>query len=362
MLIGVDASRAVSALPSGTEAYSRRLIEALLAAEGPASFRLYLRHGPEPGAFEGSDTRIMPFPRLWTHVRLSYEMARHAPDVLFVPAHVLPLVHPRASVATVHDLGYLHFPGAHPLLQRIYLDLSTRWNAAAAAHLVADSQATKEDLVSKYGVLPRKVTVAYPGRDETLAPIGDRQRIEAVKARYGIRGEYFLFLGTIQPRKNLERVIRAYAAVGRDRLLVLAGRRGWLHERVSRQVRSEGLEDRVLLVGYVDEDDKAALLSGATAFVFPSLHEGFGLPVVEAQSCACPVITSNTSSLPEVAGDGALLVDPEDEAAISAALAQLAGEPELRRSLVSRGLANCRRFSWGACANAVLGVIKRVVV
>jgi glycosyltransferase involved in cell wall biosynthesis len=362
MLIGVDASRAACAAPTGTEVYSRRLIEALLALEGPARFRLYVRGDPPAGAFGGADLRVIRFPRLWTHVRLSCEIACHRPDILFVPAHVLPLVHPRRSVATVHDLGYLYFPRAHTLAQRLYLDLSTRWNASAAAHLVADSSATKADLASRYGVSSAKVTVAHPGRDEALARVEDPERIASAKARYGIEGDYFLFLGTLQPRKNLVRLVRAYEALGTELRLVLAGKKGWLYQDIALQLEREGLEDRVLLPGYVGDDDKAALLSGATGFVFPSLYEGFGLPVLEAQSCGCPVVTSSTSSLPEVAGDAALIVDPQDEAAISAAMDRLAREPQLRQSLAERGLANCRRFSWEACAREVMGVIQQLVV
>ncbi|TET51918.1 MAG: glycosyltransferase family 1 protein [Anaerolineales bacterium] len=362
MLIGVDASRAVSAAPTGTELYSRRLIEALLALEDPRSFRLYLRSAPDPGAFRGADLRLIPFPRLWTHARLSWEMARRPPDALFVPAHVLPLVRPRASVATVHDLGYLHFPEAHPWRQRTYLDISTRWNAVTAAHLLADSEATRDDLISHYGVTPGKITVAYPGRDETLAPVGDAALIDAAKARYGIDGDYFLFLGTLQPRKNLARLIAAYASLAADTLLVLAGKQGWFYSDLCSQVRRLGLEGRVLFPGYIDQADKAALLSGATAFVFPSLYEGFGLPVVEAQACGCPVITSVTSSLGEVAGDGALLVDPSDEDAIAAAMRRVVRDSDLRQALAERGEANSRRFSWEGCAKAALGVIRQVVV
>ena len=176
-LVGIDASRAVSPFPTGTETYSRRLIQALLQRDPPYRFRLYFRHRlaespPDLAAppFSGAEPRIIPFPRLWTHLRLSWEMVQHPPDLLFVPAHVLPLIHPRLSLVTVHDLGYLHFPQAHPTLQRQYLDLSTRWNARAAAHLLADSEATKRDLVTHYGTAPEKITVAYPGFDEGLAP------------------------------------------------------------------------------------------------------------------------------------------------------------------------------------------------
>ena len=358
MLIGIDASRAVAARPTGTEVYSQRLIQALLKLESPHRFRLYLRGGPLAGTFPGAELRIMPFPRLWTHLRLSWEMARRPPDVLFVPAHVLPLVHPRASLVTVHDLGYLYFPEAHPLGQRWYLDLSTRWNARFAAHVLADSEATKADLVARYTTPPEKITVAFPGRDETLTPVDDPVAIEALKARYGIGGAYYLYLGTLQPRKNLARLIAAFAALPPDTVLVLAGRRGWLYESLFAQVRRLGLEGRVLFPGYIRAEDKAALLSGALAFVFPSLYEGFGLPVLEAQACGCPVITSTTSSLPEVAGDAALLVDPSEPAAIGAAMARVAADPALRGALVERGFANVRRFSWTACARSALDAIE----
>ncbi|HDQ72093.1 MAG TPA: glycosyltransferase family 1 protein, partial [Chloroflexi bacterium] len=288
------------------------------------------------------------------------------PDALFVPSHVLPIIHPPASVVTVHDLGYRYFPETHPWRQRLYLDLSTRWNARAAAHVLADSAATKADLATHYRVDPDKITVAYPGLDETLAPVRDPVRIAAVKARYGIGGDYYLYLGTLQPRKNLARVIAAFAdlppSIQADASLVLAGKKGWLYDALFEQVRHLGLERNVRFPGYVAAEDKAALMSGALAFVFPSLYEGFGLPVLEAQACGCPVITSATSSLPEVAGDAAVLLDPHDTAAITTAMASLVADDEMRPSLIERGLANVRRFSWENCARTALGVIAHSMV
>jgi glycosyltransferase involved in cell wall biosynthesis len=368
MLVGIDASRAVADRPTGTEIYSRRLIQALLALDSPHRFRLYFRTAPPPYLFENAERRVIPFPRLWTHLRLSWEMARHRPDLLFIPAHVLPPIRPRLSLVTVHDLGYLKFPEAHPWRQRLYLDLSTRWNARAATHVLADSRATKADLVAHYGTPPDRISVAYPGVDRTLGPVRDPAAIRAAKARHGIRGDYFLYLGTLQPRKNLRRLVDAFAAfVGRDSrvrtpLLVLAGKRGWLYDELFEQVRRQGLEGRVSFPGYVAEEDKAALLSGALAFTFPSLHEGFGLPVLEAHACGCPVITSTTSSLPEVAGDAALLVDPQDTAAIADAMERLAADPTLSHDLTQRGFANVERFSWQACAQTVLKAIGQLSI
>jgi glycosyltransferase involved in cell wall biosynthesis len=293
-------------------------------------------------------------------------MHNRPPDALFVPAHVLPLIHPPASLVTVHDLGYLYFPRAHPWRQRLYLDLSTRWNVRDAAHVLADSEATKTDLVARCGAPADKITVAYPGWDETLAPVRDRKVVEAIKARHGIAGRYLLYLGTLQPRKNLARVISAFAAYAEqdaDITLVLAGQRGWLYEDLFAQVARLGpqLSQRVHFPGYIPEADKAALLSGALAFVFPSLYEGFGLPVLEAQACGCPIITSAASSLPEAAGDAALYVDPHDTADITSAIARVISEPDLRRDLIERGRHNVRRFSWEACAQTILHTIEGIV-
>ncbi len=358
MVIGIDASRAVSPHPTGTETYSRQLIQALLRLSPPGRFRLYFRTSPEGWPLEGAEVRVIPFPRLWTHIRLSAEMAYRPPDLLFVPAHVLPLIRPRRTMVTIHDLGYRYFPQAHPFLQRMYLDLSTRWNARVATHILADSEATRADLVRVYRVPPDRVTVAYPGYDETLHPVQDPEMLAAVRARYSIPEDYFLYLGTLQPRKNLHRLIRAFGQLRTRAALVLAGRPGWLYEDLFALVRRLGLEGRVLFPGYIRSEDRAALLSGARAFVFPSLYEGFGLPVLEAQACGCPVICSSTSSLPEVAGDGALLVPPEDVGALADAMARVEGDAALRERLVARGFVNLRRFSWDSCARVVLRVME----
>ncbi|MGD8998489.1 MAG: glycosyltransferase family 1 protein [Anaerolineae bacterium] len=362
MLLGIDASRAIADRPTGTEIYSRSLIQALLARDSLHHFRLYFRQPPPPDLFRSAELRTIPFPRLWTHLRLAWEVTQHPPDALFVPAHVLPSIHPCPSLVTIHDLGYLHFPKSHPWQQRLYLDLSTRWNAQTATHLLADSQATKVDLVTRYGVAASKITVAYPGVDRSLGPVHDDAAIQAAKARYGISGDYFLYMGTLQPRKNLSRLLEAFAEFATRHAspkiqLVLAGKRGWLYTDLFKRVGPRGLEGRVRFPGYVAEEDKAALLSGALAFLFPSLHEGFGFPVLEAQACGCPVITSTTSSLPEVAGDGALLVDPEDTAAITDAMQRMATDPTLCDELTERGFANVGRFSWEACAETVLTAI-----
>ncbi|MCX6030114.1 MAG: glycosyltransferase family 1 protein [Chloroflexi bacterium] len=398
MLIGIDASRAMTARRTGTETYSLNLIRALIGLGTEHRFRLYTNgaaHVPGISEMPGTSIRPIPFPRLWTHVRLSAEMMTRPPDVLFVPAHVLPLFHGRRSVVTVHDLGYLSFPAAHRTTDRLYLDWSTRWNAQQATAILADSAATKADLVRAYGADPAKVHVVYLGRDEALAPVADPVALAEVRERYGIAGRYLLYVGTLQPRKNLGRIIEAFARLigappapqhwgeslpqdwgsgglqdwgagglqnwGAGGLqLVLAGKKGWLYDDLFVQVDRLGLAGRVLFPGYVADEHLPALLSGATAFVFPSLYEGFGIPVLEAGACGVPVITSNTSSLPEVAGDAALLVDPHDVDAIAAAMHRLVTDDALRAELARRGQENVKRFSWEKCARETLAVLEDV--
>jgi glycosyltransferase involved in cell wall biosynthesis len=200
--------------------------------------------------------------------------------------------------------------------------------------------------------------------------VADPHRLAAVRNRYGLQGPYLLYVGTLHPRKNLVRLVQAFArlpallsAAGRPTpglQLVLAGRKGWLYDDIFAQVRRLDLEDRVILTGYVPDEDLPALLSAARAFVFPSLYEGFGLPVVEAMACGTPVVCANTSSLPEVAGDAALLVDPLDEGAIAAALARLLSDDDLHRELVDRGFRQAARFSWQRCAREALAVLEEV--
>lgn len=370
MLVGIDASRTTAARRTGTENYSLHLIRELLALAEDHYFRLYFNQAPAhdllPG---GAEWRIMPFPRLWTHIRLSWEMLMRPPDLLFVPSHVLPLIHPRHSVVTVHDLGYHYYPEAHTLFQNAYLHWSTRYNARTATRVLVDSEATRRDLIHYYQIPETKIAVVYPGRDETLAPISDPEALAAVRAHYGLTDAYLLYVGTLHPRKNLARLVQAFAQVltsqsadspPNNLQLVLAGQKGWLYGEIFAQVRRLGLADRVVFTGYVPDDDLPALLSGALAFVFPSLYEGFGLPVLEAMACGTPVVASNVSSVPEVAGDAALLVDPSDVDRLADALRGIVTNAELRHSLVERGFQQVQRFSWRRCAEEALQVLESV--
>jgi len=360
MNIGIDASRAARGQRTGTENYSLHVIRELVGLGSMHQFTLYFNQPPCPGLVPDMPNvrkRVIPFPRLWTHARLATEMLLHAPDVLFVPSHVLPLAHPPA-VATIHDLGYRYFPETHTQRARRYLEWGTRHNARASRLIIADSRATRDDLMKFYGVPESKIRVAYPGLRPDLDPVRDPGLVKAALDRYGIREPYALYVGTLQPRKNLVRLIDAFARVPEPCVLVLTGKKGWLYAEILRRAESLGIGHRVVFTGYVPDEDLPALLSGASLFAFPSLYEGFGMPVLEAMACGVPVVCSDSSSLPEVTGDAALLVPPTDTDALAAAMNRVLTDEGLRRALIARGLERAREFTWSRCAGEILKALE----
>ncbi len=364
MVIGIDASRSVTGRRTGTEAYAFFLIRALipLAAEAGHTVRLYFNQEPAADLFPEAahvEHKVMTFPRLWTHLRLGRELRRQPPDVFFTPAHVIPAGYRKPAAATVHDLGFLAFPEAHTRRQVAYLRWSTRHNARLSRPVITDSKAARDDLVRFWNIEPANIRVVYPGIDPGMEPVSDAGRQEAVQKKTGIHGPYLLHIGTIQPRKNLVRLIEAYAASGLAHQLVLAGRTGWRSESIMARIAGQEtrVRERIVLPGFVDDDDKAALISGADALVYPSLYEGFGFPLVEANACGTPVLAANASSLPEIAADAALLIDPLDTEALTHGLLQITGDEALRERLVTAGVANITRFSWEKAGKEVLAAL-----
>jgi len=365
MVIGIDASRAETKQRTGTEAYTLFLLRYLipLADEKGHQLRLYFRQPPPQGLLPEADhveRVVIPFPRLWTHVRLAWELYRRPPGVFFTPAHVIPVSYHGPSVATIHDLGYHHFPETHPRAQVAYLRWSTRHNGKRGNRVIADSVATKEDLEHQFNLAPEKIDVIYPGLDPELKPVTDAREKTTAQARYGIMPPYYLTIGTVQPRKNLIRLVQAFVESGVEGQLVLAGKVGWLAEPILTAIKRLEAKDqgRILLPGFVADEDKAALLSGATALLFPSLYEGFGFPILEGQACGTPVLCANTSSLPEVAGNAALSLDPLDISGLAAGIQRISSDETLRRSLIDMGLVNIGSFSWEKAAAQTLRTLE----
>ncbi len=354
MLVGIDASRAVRPIRTGTEWYSVHLIAALLRRRSSYCYRLYLDRPPGDLFSRESDAeqRIIPLQLGWTHFRLSAEVVTRRPDLLFVPSHVIPAVCPVPAVVTIHDVGYLWHRSAYRPLAWLLLHLGTLWNARTGRIIIADSQATARDLTTYFGVAPERLRVAYLGGP----PVEDVPPRPEILARYGLPPRYFLFVGTLQPRKNVARLIRAFAQVARqdgDVVLALGGQAGRGADALRGLIDRLGLGDRVRWLGYLPDADRPSLYAGAAAFVFPSLYEGFGMPVLEAMAWGAPVIASTTSSLPEVVGDAGLLVDPYDVDGLARAMAEVMTDPKLRERLLIAGRRRAATFSWDRCAGEV---------
>ncbi len=367
MRIAIDASRTTIAVRTGTENYALQLIRALLALHTPHSITLYFRDQPHQELFETYPNvryKVFPFTRLWTHVRFAAALWADRPDVTFVPAHTLPILFPGRAVATVHDLGYRFFPQAHPGFERYYLDFTTRYSARRATRILADSQATRGDLMAQYHIAADKIDVVYPGVEGLRR--ADDTNVALTRQKYHLPERYFLFLGTLQPRKNIGRLIAAFARYcdlhpESSESLVLAGKRGWLIEPILESALAtlpEVQRARIVFTGYVGDNDVASLYSGATALLLPSLYEGFGFPVLEAMQCGTPVLCSDTSSLPELAGDAAVLVDPLSVESISDGMVRIVTDTTLRTILISKGYEQASRFTWSRAAAATMAVLE----
>jgi glycosyltransferase involved in cell wall biosynthesis len=364
VLIGVDASRVTRSRRTGTENYSLHVLRELLRQDTRNRYRLYLRV-PLPDSLlplsERTETRVIRLPRLWTHVGLSREMLLAPPDVLFVPSHVLPIFRPARSVVVVYDVGHRFFPRAHRVGEWLYVEWAIRRHVRVANALITISEASKRDLVRLYGADPERIAVAYPAVDECFRPQG-RAEIERARAKYRLPGRYVLHVGTVKPRKNLPRLVRAFATSGLppDTYLVLAGRVGFGAAGLHRAVVEANIGERVRVLSYVDGGDLPGLYSGAACVAMPSLHEGFGMPALEALACGAPVVASGRSSLPEFVGDAGVLVDPLDITSIAAGLRRVLADTRLADDLRAAGPTRAQQFTWARTGRVTLDVLERV--
>ena len=363
MKVGVDFTAA--AQTAGIGRYTRSLVRTLIAQCPDDRFTL-LTPRPATGQLMllralNAKQRHLPLSeraltRIWHRLRLPIfaDVLGGGVDVFYAPDFALPPLLRAPGAITVHDLSYHLFPDTYPESLRAYLESVVPRSVARAQLVLADSEATQRDLIAAYDVDPAKVRVLYCGVDAVFQPQDAEAARRDVCARYGIRSPYFLSVGTIQPRKNIARIIAALRGVAEKGLphrLVHVGRPGWLHEPILNAPHEHGVTDRVHFLTDVDADeDLATLYSGATAFVFPSLYEGFGIPVLEAMACGAPVITGKISSLPEVAGEAAILVDPTEVDAIGDALATLATDEGMRSALIAAGKERAAMFTWERAA------------
>ncbi|HEU5423624.1 MAG TPA: glycosyltransferase family 1 protein [Nitrolancea sp.] len=349
---------------AGVSRYIERLLAALPAAapedeivvfagrgatKATAAFDPALRWLPSRLPTERPGVRI-----LWEQFAAPPALARERIELVHAPVNVAPVLAGRPAVVTVHDLAFLRYPEQYPGTKQRYLRWMTRRSVEHAARVIAVSEHTRRDLLNFYHVAPERVVVVPNGVGPEFRPGDDPAEARALRATHNLPDEFVLFVGTLQPRKNLLGLLRAWARVETAAPLVIVGAPGWQYQPIFDEVRVLGIGERVIFTGY--SGDLASWYRAATVFVYPSLYEGFGLPVVEAMACGTPVVTSNVSSLPEVAGDAALMVDPTDQDALAGAIARLLESPELRATLRERGLARAAAFSWERTARETVAV------
>lgn len=302
--------------------------------------------------------KFLPF--AYSHMLIAAQLFRHRLDVFHSPANTLPLTYLKTSVLTVHDLAIYRNPQWFPT-QVFSTRLLVPQSVKRAKRIIAVSQSTKRDLRDLFNVPTRKVRVVPEGVDVRPLPLKDRNL--DIRKRFKLPKRFLLFVGTLEPRKNLPTLIRAFAQVVRspkhaDVGLVLAGAAGNRAHEVFEEIAEQKLADRVRYVGYLPHNQKLTALREAEAFVFPSLYEGFGLPVLESMALGTPVITSRVSSLPEVAGTAALLVDPEDQDELARAMGRVLDQPALQRRLSAAGTVQVKTFSWDRAARETLAVYR----
>ncbi len=381
MHVVIDA-RYVSRHQSGVGHYTQRLVGGLAAIDARNRYTaLVVRDCPGLPVPRGEESRWDCWPTrvsfenhwvgdLWLLGYLPFRLARLAADVYHGPAVFLPLIkHGYRTVVTIHDLvSFLH-PRTVPRKYAVYMRLMTRLAVRSADRIIAVSGATRDDLRRILDVPDEKMVVIHEAVGPEFAAPPDPEGIEAVVRRYGIRPPYCLFVGNLEPRKNLSRLVEAFGLLrarglvtpdGRPPQLVLVGTRGWLYAGILAAVEEQGGAPDIVFTGYVPPADLPALYAGASCFVFPSLYEGFGLPVLEAMAAGAPVIASRVGAIPEVAGDAGLLVDARRPGELAEAIEAVLTDEPLRSRLVARGRARARMFGWDAVARQTLAVYEAV--
>ncbi len=369
MRIAIDAHSIGTGL-GGNESYVANLITALAAIDTNNEYTLYVTNREAVDRFRNRwanftvRSTLPHTPLIRIPITLSAELRRHPVDVLHVQYTAPPFV-PCPVVCTIHDLSFEHLPHTFKRRSWLQLRLTVRHTAKRAAHILTLSEFSRSDISETYKIPAERITVTPAAPPAHFGPATEAE-LQRVRRTYAIEGDYLLAVGSIQPRKNLARLMVAYSDLRRRRpeaklpKLVLVGKCAWLYNETVRTISELELGKSVVLTGYVPETDLPALYSGALCFVYPSFFEGFGLPPLEAMKCGAPVIAGNRTSLPEVVGDAALSVDPFDIAALSNAIERIVDDADLRASLQAKGFQRAAEFDWHETARKTLAVYESV--
>jgi glycosyltransferase involved in cell wall biosynthesis len=369
MRIAIDA-HSVGARLGGNETYAVNLIEALAQIDQSNQYTLYVTKQPAVERFTNRwpnfTVRLtLPHtPLVRIPLTLSRELRKHPVDVLHVQ-YTAPPFAPCPIVTTIHDLAFEHLPETFNRRSWMQLRLTVRRTARRAAQIITVSEYSRQDIINTYRIDPGIVTVTPEAARQDFKPIADEDQLSRMRESYGIERDYILSLCSIQPRKNLVRLIEAYSLLRRLHpevklpQLVLAGKRAWLDNETMSAAQQDELSADIRFTGYVADEDLSALYSGATCFVYPSYFEGFGLPILEAMKCGTPVIAGNRTSIPEVAGEAALLFDPFDVNSLVEALQRVVNDSQYRATLSAQGVERANEFSWQTTARLTLAAYKK---
>jgi glycosyltransferase involved in cell wall biosynthesis len=360
MLIGIEAERANNPQKTGVEHYAKQLILHLAEIDQANSYILYLRTPPQdwlkklPANFK---LKVIPFPIFWTQLRISLEMLMHPVDVLFIPASALPLLHPKKSVVTIHDLAWKFYPDSFTWFSRNFLEWSTGFAVKNAAKVIAVSESTKKDIIKFYKVDARNITVVHHGYESVAQAPGLLNGKVIAGQGPALQKPYILFLSTLQPRKNLQGLIQAFKELKKENpelqhKLVVVGKPGWKFEPILKAIKENS--DNLVYLNYISNADRFLVLKNSELLVLPSFYEGFGMQILEAFALGVPVATSNVSSMPEVAGEAAVYFDPHNITEIKTAIKNVLSDKSLAEGLRQKGTERLKNFSWQKCAQETL--------
>jgi glycosyltransferase involved in cell wall biosynthesis len=338
---------------AGIHQYIAQVLHNLPLIGGDCSYHIYTRATDLLDKRDGFHIASSNWPTeqrliriLWEQTALPAEAARDKIDLLHSMAFVTPLLGHIPSVVTVYDLSFVHYPEAFPVLQRFYLQSQTGRSVRNARRVIAISEAGRQDVHKFFSVPLGKIDVVLPGVEPDYQPL-TATKIDEFRERYGLTRPFLLHVGTLQPRKNIPVLLEAISQIDDDDFdLVLAGAKGWLYDEIFTQVKDLGLSNRVRFTGYVRDQDLPFWYNAARALVFPSLYEGFGMPVIEAMACGTPVVAARSSSIPEAGGEAALYFDPHDVGALAQQLTEVIHKDSLVERMRYEGLAQAKRFSW----------------
>lgn len=369
-IIGIDANEANVVKRVGISEYAYQIITGIYELRNSGktdhSFIIYLKNKPlnvMPRQTSWWKYKVVGPSKMWTQIAFPTHLylTREKPDILFSTSHYAPRFCPVPTIISVMDIAYLRFPEMFRREDLYQLKSWTKYSVKKASKVITISQSSKDDIIKYYSVPEDKVKVIYLGLKDLNSNMSSSLKLK----EFGIKHDFILFVGTLQPRKNIAKLIQAFSILPKTiqdaHQLVIIGKKGWLYDDILIAPKQFGVEDNVLFLDYVSDEDLPLFYRNAKVFVLPSLYEGFGLPVLEAMRFDCPVITSNISSLPEAGGDAALYTDPNDENDIARQIEKVVSNEKLRQEMIEKGREHFKKFTWQKAAKDVLAVLDEVV-